>query len=440
MSLLGHLCEDPNREILALLRADDVGNHALDLDMPEANPDAVREIRDYVSISSQASRKIVLHELVKRFMSRPYGWPEREVILLVTRLFVAGEMQFVSGAQALKRDQLQELLTVPSKWRSITLMQRVTSSPEVLKRARVLGRDVFAEMGPDSEDGLFQFLCAKLGGWQSNLRGFKTLIDNGTYPGKEETEDALSEIDALLVLDESSSFLSRFVENDAKLKDVAEDYHDLSNFFATQKPTWDKLLAAHYRFRLNHSDLERDAEAHSALSRLSEILKASAPYGLLQEVDGLVAKVNAVNEWLLTERRAEIKLSAEAAKASVQNDLAAAQVDLPEVEKQCIDPFASLELQIEKEQSLAHLAQIAKDALRRKDDAIAVIREHVEKTATSAKPDAPKPVIRETEVVYPAKHATKPYLETEADVEVFMSDLRAALSDAITTNKRIEIR
>ena len=33
--------------------------------------------------------------------NRPYGWPELEVILLLARLYMAGEVQFVSGGRVI---------------------------------------------------------------------------------------------------------------------------------------------------------------------------------------------------------------------------------------------------------------------------------------------------------------------------------------------------
>ena len=59
---------------------------------------------------------------------------------------------------------------------------------------------------------------------------------------------------------------------------------------------WDKLRMASDRFRLNQMELERDDSAGPALRRMSEILSAANPYGLLKEAEGLIGTVNEVNE------------------------------------------------------------------------------------------------------------------------------------------------
>ena len=107
--------------------------------------------------------------LTERYAKRPYGWPEFEVILLLARLYMTGEVQFVSGGAAIPKDTLYEALTSQRKWRSITVVQRSTSKPEDVKKARELGRDVFSEMGPEGEDALFEFLKGRLEGWRGKL-------------------------------------------------------------------------------------------------------------------------------------------------------------------------------------------------------------------------------------------------------------------------------
>ena len=98
--------------------------------------------------------------ITERYAKRPYGWPEFDVILLLARLIMAGEVQCVLGGAAIPKDKLYEALTSKRKWRNITIVQRATTRPEDVKQARALGRDMFSEMGPESEDALFEFLRA----------------------------------------------------------------------------------------------------------------------------------------------------------------------------------------------------------------------------------------------------------------------------------------
>ena len=141
MGYLETLCEDPLKEIQAVLRSNDIGQHNLDRDRPESNPQATEDLRNYIELCTKINRQIVLFEMITtRYANRPYGWPEFEVILLLARLIMAGEAQCVSGGAAIPKDKLYDALTARRKWRTITVVQRATARPEDVQKARELGR------------------------------------------------------------------------------------------------------------------------------------------------------------------------------------------------------------------------------------------------------------------------------------------------------------
>ena len=86
--------DEPLKEIRAVLATNDIGQNALKLDGEEGNPQAVKEVRDYLALVSSKG-KIPLGDLVDRFTARPYGWPEWEVVLLVSRLVMASEIRLM---------------------------------------------------------------------------------------------------------------------------------------------------------------------------------------------------------------------------------------------------------------------------------------------------------------------------------------------------------
>ena len=177
MGYLKTLRDEPLKEIQAVLRSNDIGQHNLGMDMPESNPQATEDLRSYIELCTKTSRQIVIFDMIAtRYANRPYGWPELEVILLLARLYMAGEVQFVSGGAAITKGKLYEALTSRRKWRNITAVQRVTSRPEDVQKARELGRDVFSEMGPEGEEALFEFLKDRLGDWRDKLGRYPSAV------------------------------------------------------------------------------------------------------------------------------------------------------------------------------------------------------------------------------------------------------------------------
>ena len=276
MGYLKTLRDDPLREIQAVLRNNDIGQHNLGMDMPENNPQATEDLRSYIELCTKASRQIVLFDMVtSRYANRPYGWPEFEVILLLARLTMAGEVQCVSGGAAIPKDKLYEALTSRRKWRNITVVQRATSRPEDVQKARELGREVFSEMGPEGEDALFEFLKGRLEGWREKLSRYRALADTGSYPGAGDIADGLSLLKALLAPEHSNRFLAGFNEHRSDLLDLADGFRDIEHFYEHQRLVWDKLRTASVRFEPNRMELERDDSAGGALRRMGEILAAT---------------------------------------------------------------------------------------------------------------------------------------------------------------------
>ncbi|MFC1792652.1 BREX system P-loop protein BrxC, partial [Planctomycetota bacterium] len=125
MGYIEHPCNNPQAEIQSVLRANDIGQQTLNLTLPEYNPKAVAEVREYVSLCTQTSKQIVMHELItKRFHNRPYGWPEWETVLILARLIVASEIHLIMNGAIVESKRVYELISKTSNWRKITIKRR----------------------------------------------------------------------------------------------------------------------------------------------------------------------------------------------------------------------------------------------------------------------------------------------------------------------------
>ena len=440
MSYLKTLRDDPLKEIQAVLRSNDIGQHNLGMDMPQGNPQATEDLRGYIELCTKTSRQVVLFDmLTARYANRPYGWPEFEVIILLARLYMAGEVQFVSGGAAIPKGKLYEALTSRHKWRNITVVQRATSKPEDVKKARELGRDVFSEMGPEGEDALFEFLKGRLEGWREKLSRYRDMADTGSYPGAEDIADSLSLLSTLVAPEDSNRFLAQVNERGSDLRDVADRFHDLDHFYEHQRPMWDKLSAESGRFKLNQMELERNDSAGSALRRMSEILAAPSPYGLVKEAEGLIRTVSEVNEELLSARRAQALATIAEQTASVSTEVSTAGGDEP-LKTTCLTPLKNLANQVSTHDSLAHIDQAESEAVRLKDEVLDQVERYLARKAEEGKAGQDKPVVKPRRVVSPGKFVKSSYLESKADVDAFLDDLRKELTDALAKNERIEIR
>ena len=216
-------------------------------------------------------------------------------------------------------------------------------------------------------------------------------------------------------------------------------FHDLDHFYEHQRPMWDKLSAESGRFKLNQMELDRDDSAGPALRRMSEILSAPNPYGLLKEAEGLIRTVSEVNEKLLSARRAQVLATIAEQTASVSTEVSTAGGDEP-LKTTCLTPLENLANQVSTHDSLAHIDQAESEAVRLKDEVLDQVERYLARKAEEGKAKQDKPVVKPRRVVSPGKFVKSSYLESKADVDAFLDDLRTELTDALARSERIEIR
>lgn len=425
--------DDPKRELQTILRANDVGRALLD----GLNEKALDEIRDYVDLSTRSNHQIVLFNLVEKFGARPYGWPDDETLILIGRLLVLGEIQLVMDAAPIPTDRVYDAITSSQKQRKISVIRRTKTDSQTLQDCRVLGREVFAEMGPDSEDGLYEFLKAKFQALKTSLTTHKALAETRNYPGLAEITDGLSVVNAVLAPNDPAAFLTRFLENKAALQDLAYEYSDIDHFYTHQRPLWDKLRRAYDRFQNNRLELEQDQAVAQGLSRLRDIRDAASPYKMLAEVDGLIERVEKVNGGIIDKARTEAQGRIDHAYRQVASEVERIGGD-DGIKKACVVPLDSLRERVQKQESVAHIAQMVSLAGGAVDTAIAKIDEYLRGKAKDKdkKVEPPKP----RKDIRPADLVTKTCLETEDDINTFLEALRKELHDSLGRGERIHIR
>lgn len=433
MGYVKRLSEDPEKEIQAVLRSNDISQQTLALQATDSNQEAIEDIRNYVDLCTRTHRQIVLHDMIeKRYAIRPYGWPNLEVVLLLARLLVLGEINLILDATAIPVEKAYDPLTTPNKWRRITITKRHLADPHLLQQARTLGKDLFSTMGPDGEDPLFQFLTLKLKEWESALESYRPLAETGKYPGKEEIANGLALIKRVLADQESFPFLERFITLKQDLLKLADELRDLNQFYTHQKSTWEKLHEAYEGFQLNRRELNRDSHAAAALIRMQDIRKAPSPYGLIKEAEDLIARVSRVNTELITEHRKQSGNTITEYIQRLKEDLTRVK-GAGSIQDTCLQPLERLLNQVEHEKSLAHLTQAETEARNEYDKAVAQLEAFVEKAPE-------KTTVKKQRIIEPAKLVQTPYIETEQEAQQFLTTLQDALQQALRNHERIQIR
>ena len=443
---------DPIAEIKAVLGADDVGQHALGLDGDTGNAFAIKELRDYLQLAASQTR-VLLSDVVDRFAGIPWGWkPEWETVLLIARLFMAGEIKLMLEGSDLDPASAVEPLTKSARFKQVSILKRKIADASAIKRARELYKDLFQKLGREEEDALVSDYRARLLEWQSDLKGYTLTAATPHHPGKADIDTALSRIAQQLAIRDSFAFIEALLGARDDWKDIADDIHDLVNFYKTQITAWRKLLDGLRVFADNREALNKVPSAAAALAELTQIRDNPRPYALVNRIEPLVASVTTVNEHLAQEKREKALLSIDGKIAEVQTKLNAAGAT-PDQCNKALNPLQDLKTRIASQTSIAQILYLQGQGGDAMDDAITLIEaaaaKPVHQVATPGdtvkpvqlgQPNVPVSVAKTTRVIRVSELSSKSYLETEAEVEAYVSKLREELLAAIRAGQLARVQ
>ena len=318
---------DPIAEIKAVLATDDIGQQGLQLNGEEGNPLALKELREFLQLKASAER-VLLSDVVDRFSGIPWGWkPEWEVVLLVARLFMAGEIKLMCEGDDLDPKSAVDPLTKAVRFKQVAILKKKVPDAAAIKRARDLYKEVFSKIAREDADALVADFRVALGDWQSDLKGYVQTASAKHHPGKVVIDAAITRIGKQLAIRDAFEFIEAMLAAKNDWLDTSEDIHDVVSFYKTQLPTWRKLLEALNGFGDNREVLLKEPTSAAALTDLEAIRDNPTPYSQIPRIDTLIKAVEAVSEAAAQDKRERALKSIDAKIAEVQKSLDQIQAD-----------------------------------------------------------------------------------------------------------------
>ena len=442
---------DPIAEIKAVLASDDIGQHGLKLEGEEGNHLAIKEMREYLHLKASTER-VLLSDVVDRFTGIPWGWkPEWEVVLLVARLFMAGEIKLLCEGDDLDPKGAAEPLTRSVRFKQVAILKKKVPDAATIKRARDLYKEIFSKMAREDADGLVADYRTSLGDWQADLKSYVQTASAKHHPGKDVIDAAITRIGKQLAIRDAFEFIEAMLSGKADWLDTGEDIHDVVSFYKTQLPTWRKLLEALTGFGDNRDILLKDATSAAALAELEAIRDNLAPYGQIPRIESLIKTIEGINEAAAQDKRERALKSIDAKIAEVMKSLDQVQAS-PDLRNKALLSLQELKVKVAGLSSIPKILYQQEQAGTLLDDAMDVIEKASQKPAsvakdpgaamsptvltTGAKTTPPKP----SRVIRAAELSPSIYLETEAEVEAYVAKLKAELLDTIHSGKRARIQ
>ena len=448
---------DPAAEIREVLLADTNSQQKMALDGENGNALAITEVRQYLTVAAGTSR-VLLSDVVDRFTGAPWGWrPELETVLLIARLFMAGEIKLVMEGSDLDPKSAADPLTKTARFKQVSILKRKTADAGTRTKARDLHREIFSLQPRDDEDGLVADYRDNLAKRKAELERAKVKAEQKDYPGAAEIAKALQAIDRQLAIRDSFEFLNAMLSNRNDWLDLAEDTHDVLSFYRTQAPVWARMLDGLASFADNREALAKELASAQALTDLETIRANPTPYAQVNRIEALLAAVEKVNEALAGTRREKALLSIDGKIQEATQVLDQAQAE-PSLRNAVLQPLQSLKAQLAGLVSIPRILFLqgrAGELLDEAMDKIAAAAAAAKANATikpvqpptpggsaTPPPSAPPapPAAKPIRVVRVADLSAKTYLETEQDVDTYVAKLRAELMSAIAAGHRTRVQ
>ncbi|HAS6345170.1 TPA: BREX system P-loop protein BrxC [Vibrio vulnificus] len=477
---------DIRQQIQQTLIVDDLSQMNIDLTDVEANPRAIAEMEQHIAISDEYGRPITAGDMVKKFSRRPYGWNDNEIILMIARLAVANKLTLQANQQDVALRSAFEHLDKTAKRANLRIRRVQQQSETNLKKAAGLYKSIFEKNAPTTEKELFEQASVLLKGKLAKLKDFKAKSTTGYFPGTNEIEDGIMLLSALLEQQGSYKFIDELLRKGNDLEDFVEDFEDLETFYEKQFSTWQTLAnALTVEFAKNRHLLETSEQAKSALDKLEAIYKDKRPYGKIRNVQGLIEQVQAVNNELLANSRRVAASKLQTAIEDVQQHIADAKAP-DNISNNALRPLQLSLQRLDKLTSIAEVNEEVRNSDELVEQAEQIINAYIDQqakaaeqakreaekvttatngngtldlppsdahsygsTATTgtrevaessvAKPKAKKVVTFDTGSIF-RELGDSSYLETEDELEAYLSALKTQLSGLIASNHKVRIK
>lgn len=458
LTLLKYRQADAWAEVKAVLNASSPTQTSLGLTGVDANPEAVQEIREYLSLAASTQR-VLLSDIIKRFNGKPFGWkPDSEIVLIVARLFMAGEIKLSFEGSDLDNKTAVDPLTKPAKFSSVAILKRKSADADALRKCKDLFKEAFKKVTADDEDSIVASFKTGLQTWLADANELMGRANMQYYPGKDILQTAITKIKQQLNIRDSYEFVAAINQQKNDWLDFSDDLDSIKHFYASQVAVWTSMLEVLNTAQENHTELEHIPEAQQSIEQLKQIRNNPTPWSVVSQIPALVETLKQQNTKVIQSAYETTKADIEKAIHEVRQNLAQYNADA-DLSNRVLAPLQNHLQRVSALTNVARIKTSVNDAHRLTDNAIAVIADAVKpkpvvstlpsttsaplsggQSSTTTVPSTPTPKLEKPVEVDAAKFSSKLYLETEAEVETYVATLKAELLTIVQSGKKARIK
>lgn len=421
------------------------------------NPNAIREVIDFIRLSTQSHAKISLKAIKDRFSQAPFGFLEKDIEWIVAKLFTEGLVGFTMNGKTVSRlsdstDRIIDYITRNRHADKLLIDEKDIPSPRKLRTLKDVSIDLFNKniMTDDYEQIVYEFTqSAKT--LQNELTNKKNLYHTGKYPGKEVIDQGLDLLDDLLMYENPNKIVDEVNEQADDYLDFAEDYTQVKNFLeGQQKEIWDKSSRSISIYDESKSYIVNE-ELESVVEAIQEIINLYRPYSQISQLPNLNKQFTDIYHHLLKKETEPILEIIKVEKSRVLTEVEVNELD-DELYISFREEFDNLINRAKESNNIAQINGFEKEAralrgkLSNEIRAIVQKREDERKRRKKDNGDGtdtqtpPKPPVQKIKDINARNIASISWeIETKEDINRYLEQLRINLEKELSDNTTLTI-
>ena len=384
------------------------------------NPEAVDEVEQYLSLQNMKMLPTSMGDIQRRFSAIPYGWREIDIAAVVCSLIALQKVTLqYSGSMIQPTDKhIPDYLRRRTEIDKTIVSRRVAISDTLLKKSRDFLKEYFNTMDlPADEDGLIAYV---LDGFTEERDTLQKMLNTdyaaGDYPDKAVVENGVKLCnDLLLQKKDNVALLTKMTAMEDDFLDLAEDMADVYAFFNNQKQVFDSAAVLYHTMDAEREYLQMEKEAMQSLSEIQKILQASKPYKLISNLPNLIHTVEQAYQNLMNLKRQEVSAELSAALAEIHQNA--------NTEQQDVVDRANKAFEEKRDAANAAKSLTSLDAMRIQIANLS--QQYLKSLIKTEQPEADVVSTSRASLCHTAK------LESEADIDKYVADIKAKLMSAL---------
>lgn len=278
---------DSPRELQELLINNNVQINLID---EEPNKLAIDEVDSYIERNTSRNIPMTMKGIIGLYSRAPYGWEELDIAAIIIKLFKAQEIKIEYNNQYLTANdrEVVNYLTKRDYLDKVLIKKRTKTAPKYITNVKDLCKDLFNYSAvPTDEDGLMNRFKDLVQGEIANIREFLVYYEQANYPGKDVLVHGKRAFDEIASIKDTMEFYERAYELKEDFLDYVDYSEDVKKFFKNQKKFFDDALKKIEIYNKNKTYV-LDEQAIGLIKRIKTIVTNKEPYSQIPQIPGLI--------------------------------------------------------------------------------------------------------------------------------------------------------